>query len=933
IHVSLQLKLQGWKEDNFTRADFPPNFIFGAGTSAYQVEGAVADDGRKPSIWDTYTHSGKMLDGSTGDISADQYHHYKEDVRLMYKMGLDAYRFSISWSRLIPDGKGTINPKGLEYYNNLINELILHGIEPHVTLYHFDLPQSLEDAYGGWINPQIIEDFRAFSEVCFTEFGDRVKYWTTFNEPNAFPSLSYDIGLWPPQRCSYPFGFGGGCSAGDSTVEPYIVAHHILLSHAETVKLYREKFQAKQKGFMSIVILMMWLVPLTNSSKDIAATQRGFDFQNGWFLDPLLFGDYPSSMKKIAGSRLPTFTKQQSEILKGSLDLVGVNHYGSYYVSDSSHHWVTEKRDYIRDLGSNMTVLRDGILIGKLAPTGLPVVPWGLQALLEYLKQHYGNPPIIIYENGYGTRSNQSVSISEALNDRPRMEYLHDYLESMLAAIGNGSNTRGYFVWTLLDNFEFIFGYRIRYGLYYVDFKDKNLKRYQNLSGRWAVYRDRLHRDPTWGSTILGGRGRIHSLNMVRMWDFCAEGDQRLLVYEYISKDSQKPPQITKNYDSRLSCTCRQSAAIDVNGVDKNSWDRALLRSAKPALHANVDCTPLIAAIVSRQAPVVKYLLEVGAKTDCKVSLGAWSWDTVSGEELRVGASLAEPYNEAWCVVEYYEAKGEVLKMLLGYISPNNEHQGRTLICHAILCRNSGASHVLLDAGANAEFCVRTNNGHEFRPLHLAARMGCLAIVKQLIEHGCDLNARTEMGETALMLCAKGNHHECFMDLLVAGADLGLINRAGQSAVSMVEESGFESSFHQVLWATIKDGKKINSSNLQVFSSLHFVARFGDSMVLQKLLEQLDINLNEQDKNGYSAAMVAVKEGHIEVFKILIFAGADVKLKSKKGEIAFSLSQLHGSKDHFERVLLDVVLANILKEEEFKALHFADQSSKYHSRI
>ncbi|KAH9329022.1 hypothetical protein KI387_001130, partial [Taxus chinensis] len=280
IHVSLQLKMEGLKEDNFSRADFPREFIFGAGTSAYQVEGAVADDGRKPCIWDTYTHSGKMLDGSTGDISADQYHHYKEDVRLMFKMGLDAYRFSISWSRLIPDGKGAINPKGLEYYNNLINELILHGIEPHVTLYHFDLPQSLEDAYGGWIDPQIIEDFRAFAEVCFREFGDRVKYWTTFNEPNAFPSLSYDSGWWPPQRCSYPFGLHN-CSAGDSTVEPYIVAHHILLSHAETVKLYREKFQAKQKGFMSIVILMMWIMPLTNSSKDIAATQRTFDFQNG----------------------------------------------------------------------------------------------------------------------------------------------------------------------------------------------------------------------------------------------------------------------------------------------------------------------------------------------------------------------------------------------------------------------------------------------------------------------------------------------------------------------------------------------------------------------------------------------------------------------------------------------------------------------------
>ncbi|KAH9311040.1 hypothetical protein KI387_026075, partial [Taxus chinensis] len=234
------------------------------------VEGAAAVDGRKPSIWDTYTHV---------------------------------------------DGNGAINPKGLEYYNNLINELVLHGIEPHVTLYHFDLPQSLEDAYGRWIHPQIIEDFRAFAEVCFREFGDRVKYWTTFNEPNAFPSLSYDRGWWPPQRCSYPFGLHN-CSAGDSTVEPYIVAHHILLSHSETVKFYREKFQV----FRS-----------------------------------LFFGDYPSSMKKIAGSRLPTFTKQQSEMLKGSFDIIGVNHYSSNYIYDSSNDWVTAERDYLRDIGSKKT--------------------------------------------------------------------------------------------------------------------------------------------------------------------------------------------------------------------------------------------------------------------------------------------------------------------------------------------------------------------------------------------------------------------------------------------------------------------------------------------------------------------------------------------------------------------------------------------------
>eukprot|EP01018_Ginkgo_biloba_P031804 Gb_08320 [translate_table: standard] len=367
----------------------------------------------------------------------------------------------------------------------------------------------------------------------------------------------------------------------------------------------------------------------------------------------------------------------------------------------------------------------------------------------------------------------------------------------------------------------------------------------------------------------------------------------------------------------------RSSLSTCVNGVDVNSWDRVLLRSTKPALHANIDCMPLIAAIVSRQAPVVRHLLEAGAKTDCKVSLGAWSWDTSSGEVLRVGASLAEPYNEAWCAVEYYEASGTILRLLLKHLSPDSEHRGRTLICHAILCGNVGAVQVLLDAGANTEFCVRTKNGHEFRPLHMAARMGCLTNLKQLIAHGCDLNARTETGETALMLCANANHQECFKELLFSGADFGLVNTAGQNAVSIAEANNFVSSIHQILSDSIKAGKKINSSNLQVFSPLHFMARFGDAKILQKLLQESGLNLNEQDRYGFSAAMIAAKEGHVEAFKVLVFSGADVRLKNKKGETAIVLSQTHSTKELFEKVLLDATLAIGLKGEEFKALHCA----------
>lgn len=468
-----------------TRHDFPSDFIFGAGTSAYQVEGAAALDGRKPSIWDTFTHAGNMPDKSTGDVAADQYHHYKEDVALMSETGLDAYKFSISWSRLIPDGRGVINPKGVEYYNNLINELIHHGVEPHITLYHFDLPQSLEDAYEGWLNPQIVKDFKAYAEVCFREFGDRVKYWTTFNEANAFPILGYDLGIWPPQRCSYPFG---NCSAGNSTVEPYIVSQRVLLSHAATVELYREKFQKKQKGSIGISIFAAWFVPMTNSSEDSAATQIMLDFLYGWIIEPVMYGDYPSSMRKIVGSRLPSFTKQESEKLRGSFDFIGLVHYTTVYASDAPSYRDLTPRDFLEDMLATISVYRNGIPIGELAPDGLPIVPWGMQALLEYFKGHYANPPLIIYENGYGRSNNESLPLADALNDKPRAAYLHDYLQSLLAAVRNGSNARAYFVWSLVDSFEFLYGYKIRYGLYYVDFKHRDLKRYPNLSVRWYTH-------------------------------------------------------------------------------------------------------------------------------------------------------------------------------------------------------------------------------------------------------------------------------------------------------------------------------------------------------------------------------------------------------------------------------------------------------------
>ncbi|PIA46235.1 hypothetical protein AQUCO_01500035v1 [Aquilegia coerulea] len=394
-------------EESLSRLDFPPDFVFGAGTSAYQVEGAAAEDGRKPSIWDTFAHDEKRSDMGTGDIAADQYHQYKDDVKLMHKMGLDAYRFSFSWSRIIPDGRGAVNPKGLNYYNNLINELVSYGIEAHVTLSHFDIPQALEDEYEGFLSPNFIEDFTAYANICFKEYGDRVKTWMTFNEPNVQAIVGYGLGDLPPGRCSYPMGVTN-CSRGDSTTEPFVAGHNILLSHASAVHLYRTKYQEKQKGQIGITLLGVWFEPMTNSPQNVAASKIIFDYFVGWFLDPLVHGNYPAIMGKIVGSRLPNFTENDVNNLKGSFDFIGLNHYGPFYINDLPQRSDEYGSDYIRDVfvtGSfaNGILVKDFtrlILSDQMAVKGLPVTPWSIQRLLEHMKLKYKNPVSVIHENG-----------------------------------------------------------------------------------------------------------------------------------------------------------------------------------------------------------------------------------------------------------------------------------------------------------------------------------------------------------------------------------------------------------------------------------------------------------------------------------------------------------------------------------------------------
>ncbi|MCL7049667.1 hypothetical protein MKW94_022452 [Papaver nudicaule] len=420
-----------------------------------------------------------MADKSTGDITADQYHKYKEDVKLMADTGLEAYRFSISWPRLIPNGRGPVNPKGLEYYNNLINELISHGIQPHVTLFHSDLPQSLEDEYGGWLSRKIVKDFAAYAEICFKEFGDRVSTWTTINEGNVFVLGAYNIGILPPQRCSSPFG-ASNCTSGNSTTEPYLVAHNCLLAHASVARLYKSKYQAKQQGLIGFNLFAYGLSPLTHSVEDVAATQRANDFYMGWFAGPFVFGDYPESMKRNVGSRLPSFTPYEAKLVKGSCDFFGLNHYASSKVKDSPESLKIQERDLSMDMAAQLVYNWSG---KGVLPDEFPVTPSGLQGVLEYFKQAYGNPLIYIHENGQRLLA---APRDKSVNDTSRVNYLKGYIGGVLDALRNGSNTKGYFTWCFLDSFELLDGYTSNFGLYYVDLiNDPDLKRYPKLSAHW----------------------------------------------------------------------------------------------------------------------------------------------------------------------------------------------------------------------------------------------------------------------------------------------------------------------------------------------------------------------------------------------------------------------------------------------------------------
>ena len=445
---------------------FPKDFVWGTATSSYQIEGAHNLEGKGPSIWDAFcTIPGKVYQGHHGNTSIDHYHHYQEDVALMKKLGFNAYRFSLSWPRIIPDGKGKPNEAGLAFYDRLIDELITHDIEPWITLYHWDLPLALQLEEDGWLSPTIVDHFARYAELCFNRFGDRVKHWITLNEPWVVSILGHGQGVFAPGRVS--------------NTEPYLAAHHLLLSHAKAVQIYREKY-AHQGGKVGITNNGDWREPLTDKPEDKEAAERALLFFLGWFADPVYLGDYPEVMKARVGDRLPQFTEEEKALLKGSSDFFGLIHYTTMYAADQSGGNVKQDVYGNGGLSEDQDVILSRDKSWKLTAMNWAVVPWGCQKLLQWIHDRYDGPPIYITENGFAYEDQLKDG---RVADTERLEGYKDYLLACQAAITDGVKLEGYFAWSMFDNFEWASGYRPRFGITYIDYE--TLERTPKDSAIW----------------------------------------------------------------------------------------------------------------------------------------------------------------------------------------------------------------------------------------------------------------------------------------------------------------------------------------------------------------------------------------------------------------------------------------------------------------
>lgn len=430
----------------------PRNFVWGAATAAYQVEGGAFQDGKGPSIWDTFSHvAPSRTSGANGDVACDHYNRMPDDVELIESLDLDVYRFSISWSRIIPLGgrDNQVNEAGIAFYNNLIDQLLARNIKPSVTLYHWDAPQALYDQYGAFLNTaEFKADFENYARLCFSRFGDRVKEWITFNEPYVISVFGHHSGSLAPGH-NRATGF-------DTTTEPWRVGHTIILSHTSVAQIYANEFRSTQGGSTTIVLNGHMYEPFdSNSEADQAAAPRRMEFYFGWFADPIFLGkDYPAVMRAQLGSRLPEFTPDELELLRKSVPLnsyFGLNHYSTKYARALPD---PPADDDITGNVEEGAVNSEGKEVGPVSGMmWLRVAPDGFRKLLNWLWKRY-SIPIIITENGCPCPGENNMTLEQAVDDQFRIRYLGLYLDAISQAIyEDGVPVKGYYVWSLMDNF------------------------------------------------------------------------------------------------------------------------------------------------------------------------------------------------------------------------------------------------------------------------------------------------------------------------------------------------------------------------------------------------------------------------------------------------------------------------------------------------
>ena len=417
---------------------FPAGFLWGAATSAYQIEGSPLADGAGASIWQRFTHTpGLTANGDTGDIACDHYRRYEDDVALMSELGLNAYRFSISWSRILPDGKGRVNRKGLDFYERLVDALLAKGIQPTATLYHWDLPVALDDR-GGWLNPDIIDWFTEYAQICFRALDDRVPMWSTLNEPWVVTDGGYLHGLLAPGHRNH--------------FEAPLATHHLMVAHGAAVQAYREIGRNR----IGIVVNLAPKDPATRSKADRDAANRDDAYMNRQYLDPVLLGTYPNEMRDIFGEAWPEFHAADMTRIRQPIDFVGINYYTRNVVRDDPKA-VPVRAGYVPQRHHAVT------------ETNWEVYPKGLTDILVWVTERYGRIPLYITENG-AAFYDPPTPVDGRVEDYLRVDYYRTHLRAAREAIRRGVDLRGYFAWSLLDNFEWSLGYAKRFGIVHVDY-------------------------------------------------------------------------------------------------------------------------------------------------------------------------------------------------------------------------------------------------------------------------------------------------------------------------------------------------------------------------------------------------------------------------------------------------------------------------------